>query len=112
VKEPFSISALEEALGVDGAQEIIESFLEDSSGLLNMIEEAILTRDKEFLRSNCHKLSGCYRAIGANDGYQLSSALETYATQQNWSAVASLLSEFKDSYELIAVSAKRYLNGA
>jgi len=112
VKEPFSIPALEEALDVDGAQEIIECFLDDCGGLLNVIEEAILMKEQEALRSNSHKLSGCCKAIGADHVYQLSSTLEAYAMQENWSAAASLLPELKYSYELIAISAKRYLNGA
>jgi HPt (histidine-containing phosphotransfer) domain-containing protein len=112
VNEPFSIPALEEALDVDGAQEVIECFLEDCGGLLNTIEQAILMKEQEALRSNSHKLSGCCKAIGADHVYQLSSKLEAYAMQSDWSRAASLLPELKYSYELIDTSAKRYLNGS
>jgi HPt (histidine-containing phosphotransfer) domain-containing protein len=112
VREPFSITALEEALDVDGAQEIIECFLNDCDGLLNVLEEAIQMKEQELLRSNAHKLSGCCKAIGADHVYQISSTLEAYAMQENWAKASSLMPELKYSYELISSSAKKYLNGA
>ena len=37
MQEPFSTTALEEALEVEGAREVLESFLDDTAGVVDRI---------------------------------------------------------------------------
>ena len=49
MQEPFSTTALEEALDADGAREVLESFLEDTTGVVDRIAESVTGRSQETL---------------------------------------------------------------
>lgn len=109
MQQPFSTSALEEALELEGAQEIVRSFLDDSSDLVQIIAQAIKNRDSELLRANSHKLNGCCRAIGAEDTQRISANLESCADAGDWRLAEEVLPILREHYKKIAELAKSYL---
>ena len=114
MQQSFSTIALEEAFDADGAREIIQSFLDDSSDLIKLLDDTIKEREQEKLRSISHKLRGCCRAISAHSGQKLCSRMEELAaqlkTQEDWLAVEALQPILEESYAAIAERARQYLN--
>jgi HPt (histidine-containing phosphotransfer) domain-containing protein len=112
VQDPFSTAALEEALEVDGAREILESFLQDTAGVVDRIADSIAKRKQESLRAESHMLRGCCRVLGAGDAEVISKNLETSATSGDWGTAEQQLPLLRQAYDSIAECARRYLNGA
>jgi HPt (histidine-containing phosphotransfer) domain-containing protein len=112
VADPFSASALEEILDNEETREILESFLEDTGGLVEIIESAVVNQDSEVLRRNSHKLQGCCRAISAKESQLIGAKLEDCAVACDWSQAEALIPRLKSSYAAISEGISRYLNGA
>jgi HPt (histidine-containing phosphotransfer) domain-containing protein len=112
VQEPFSTIALEEALDVEGAREVLESFLEDTSGVTDRIADAIAARKQESLRSDSHMLRGCCRVLGAEEAEKISKSMELSATNGDWLTAEEQLPNLQAAMERITACVRRYLNGA
>lgn len=108
---PFSASALETILDIDETREILESFLEDTHGLVEIIDTAVSTQDAELLRRNSHKLRGCCRAIDAEEGQVIGAHLEACALASDWSKAQVLTSKLKPTYKAITEAISCYLKG-
>lgn len=112
MQEPFSTTALEEALEVDGTREILESFLEDTNGVLEKISQSIADRQQETLRSSSHMLRGCCRVLGAVETEKISKSLETAATSGDWELAEQQLPLLHAAFEKTTAYVRRYLNGS
>jgi len=112
VADPFSTTALEEALEVDGAREILESFLDDTNGVVDRIGDSITNKRQETLRADSHMLRGCCRVIGAEEAEKISKNMELSATSGDWQTAEAQLPLLKDAFERITACVRRYLNGA
>jgi HPt (histidine-containing phosphotransfer) domain-containing protein len=110
--QPFSTTALEEALDVEGAREILESFLEDTNGVVDRIEDSVLNRKQETLRSASHMLRGCCRVLGAEEAEKVSKTMEQSAVSGDWQTAEQQLPGLRTSFEKITAHVRRYLNGA
>jgi HPt (histidine-containing phosphotransfer) domain-containing protein len=112
VQDPFSATALEEALEVEGAREVLESFLDDTNGVIDRIADSIVNRKQESLRSDSHMLRGCCRVIGAEEAEKISKTLEVSATGGDWKTAEDQLPHLRSAFELVTACVRRYLNGA
>jgi HPt (histidine-containing phosphotransfer) domain-containing protein len=112
VQEPFSTTALEEALDADGAREVLESFLEDTTGVVDRIAESVTGRSQETLRSTSHMLRGCCRVLGADEAEKISKNMEVSATNGDWQTAEKELPNLRAAMERIHACVRRYLNGA
>ena len=112
MQDPFSTTALEEALEVDGAREVLESFLDDTNGVIERITESVQNRKQESLRSDSHMLRGCCRVIGAEEAEKISKTLELSATSGDWQTAEQNIPALKAAYDRITACVRRYLNGA
>jgi HPt (histidine-containing phosphotransfer) domain-containing protein len=112
VTDPFSTTALEEALEVDGAREILESFLEDTEGVVDRISNSVTNKLQESLRADSHMLRGCCRVIGAEEAEKISKNLEVSATSGDWQTAETQVPLLRTAFERITACVRRYLNGA
>jgi HPt (histidine-containing phosphotransfer) domain-containing protein len=112
VQEPFSTTALEEALDVEGAREVLESFLDDTNGVVDRIADSVVNRKQESLRSDSHMLRGCCRVLGAEEAEKISKTMELSATSGDWQTAEQQLPALRTSFEKITAYVRRYLNGA
>jgi HPt (histidine-containing phosphotransfer) domain-containing protein len=109
VSDPLSISALESELDVEGAREILQSFLEDTEGVIARMENSVQVRDQEKLRADSHMLAGTGRAIKAQELIRLSKNLENAAMTGDWESAAQQLPEVKTTYDGVTIFIRGYL---
>ena len=70
-----NLNMLKELIG-DDLKEILNAYLSTAPGLLNQIENAILSKNSEDLRLHAHSLKGSSANIGAHPLSQVSATLE------------------------------------
>lgn len=112
MQEPFSTTALEKALEIEGAREILRSFLEDTNGVADRIANSVTKRQSEKLRSDSHMLRGCCKVLGAKEAAKISKSMELAASKGDWNSAEQHLPKLLASFDRITTYARRYLHGA
>lgn len=95
---PANIASLEENLDKDGAQILIEAFLEDTGNIIPSLKDCLIKQDRSTLRSAAHMLKGCSASIQASETFNLAKKLETISMQDDWVIVEELVAMLVQSY--------------
>lgn len=110
-EEIVGIKNLEAEFDVDLAKELAQAYLDDTSNIIEKLEDALLKADREALRTSAHMLKGCSRALQAYKCEKASAALENDARDGNLDAAKEKMPEVVLAYRETEAFLRRYLNG-
>jgi len=105
--EPINLQALKETCGEDGAQELLQIFLDSTEDLFGRMNRANETRDSKSLKAAAHEMKGACGSVGANKMAAISRSLESAALAEDWSSCSKLIGELQSSF----LSVRRFCEG-
>lgn len=94
-------SLLQDLMGEEGFQEIIEFFCSDTQQALGNLHKAINEEQADYVGGICHKLKSSSKLIGAFNMAQLSTELEQYSENKDTQLAAELLSRLNNEFQLV-----------
>lgn len=102
-------SALSDSVGEDFIGELIDTFLEETPGILLDMQRALAAADVEMFRRAAHSLKTNASTFGATALAEKAKALEYMARENNLN-IENRLDELKSAYD-VAVEQLLVLNG-
>ena len=106
----FDYATLEEELDADCAVELGQSFMNDGAQIVQLMEQAMSTKDQEGVRSSAHKVRGACRSISALPVEAAASALEDAAMAGDWSKIEDCFATTRPLFDALCDEIRAYLS--
>jgi two-component system sensor histidine kinase/response regulator len=109
--EMINLKALESACGEDGAQELLEIFIDSTQDLFKRMDSALASKNAKSLKGNAHEMKGACGSVGANAMASISKNLEVSALAENWDLCSQLVRELKENFSSVRTFCEGVLHG-
>jgi HPt (histidine-containing phosphotransfer) domain-containing protein len=106
--EPINLQSLKETCGPDGAQELLQIFLDSTMVLFQRMNGAQDNKDSKALKAAAHEMKGACGSIGANKMAAISRSMEAAALAEDWTLCSNLIAELQTSF----LSVKKFCEDA
>lgn len=103
------LAKLEKVLDREGAVEMCEMFLEDTTDILQKISSAIESRDCERIREVAHMLKGCCKSVSAVSIAEMCAEMEGAAREQDIRHAVDCLPKIANAYAALELQLRTYL---
>ncbi|MGB0845375.1 MAG: Hpt domain-containing protein [Thiolinea sp.] len=92
-------SLLQDLMGEEGFEEIIDFFCSDTKQAVNNLRQAINDQKADFVGGVCHKLKSSSKLIGAFTMADIATELELYADHKNATLASQLLDQLETEFQ-------------
>ncbi len=110
MSEPFidraTFDGLKDMVGDDFVDELVETYLEDSPGLLADLRRALDDGDAAAFRRTAHSLKSTSSSMGALSFATLARELENIGQEERLDEAGPLLDRLEESYEQVVKALK------
>lgn len=107
----INMKALEAACGEEGAQELLQIFVDSTQDLFDRMDVALNTKDPKKLKASAHEMKGACGSVGATAMATISKSMELAALAEDWELSGRLLQELKDNFKTVRAFCDRVLHG-
>jgi HPt (histidine-containing phosphotransfer) domain-containing protein len=110
-KAAADLHNLEQQFGPDTTRDLVRAYLEDTDGVLERMQEAIIGRDSKALKPLAHMLKSASRIVGATELSQYSVEMEGLCMdgESQWLTIESFFETFTASFKSTTQYLRQYL---
>lgn len=102
---PLDLDGFRSSMQAAGIEEIVEPtlhlFIEESAGLIDVLERAVVDSDAESLRKAAHKLKGSSGNVHARHLAELAEGLEHIAQRGELGSAGRLVAQARREYQAV-----------
>jgi HPt (histidine-containing phosphotransfer) domain-containing protein len=106
-----TFEALKEAMGADFLPELIQSYFEETPGLLSKLQQALVARDSDAFRQAAHSIKSTSNSFGALEFGALAKELEMMGREGKLENAPGKVESLVKDYELIRQALMELSNG-
>lgn len=99
--DPDTYAQLEELMGEEGFQEVIDFFMSDTQQAIKNLPLAINKQQSDYVGVICHKLKSSCKLVGAFSMAELCRLLETYAENKDASFAGQVFSQLEAEFQRV-----------